>query len=211
VTNTADARTTTSGGPAAAPSRFRWRVVDIIVTAVIAVACGVIFVGWNFGSEIFKPLSAVLPGLQALNYGIWLLAGPLAALIVRKPGAALFAELVAAAVSMMLGASWGLQVLESGLVQGLATEIVFLAFLYKVWTLPVAMLSGAAAGLAAGLNDLVFWYSAADGLFKTVYVAAAVVSGAVLAGLLAWLLTKALARTGALNRFASGRELAERV
>ena len=101
--------------------------------------------------------------------------------------------------------------LESGLVQGLATEIVFLAFLYKVWTLPVAMLSGAAAGLAAGLNDLVFWYSAADGLFKTVYVAAAVVSGAVLAGLLAWLLTKALARTGALNRFASGRELAERV
>jgi energy-coupling factor transport system substrate-specific component len=37
------------------------------------------------------------------------------------------------------------------------------------------------------------------------------VSGAVIAGLLSWLVARALARTGALSRFASGRDTAARV
>jgi energy-coupling factor transport system substrate-specific component len=218
VTNTADTNTTSAvdaprTAPAApAPSRFRWRVVDIIVAAVVAVACGVIFLGWNIASDLVTdPLGAVLPGLKSLGYGLWLLAGPLAALIVRKPGAALFAEVVAASVSALLGAQWGLLTIESGIVQGLAAELIFAVFLYKVWSLPVALLAGAAAGLAAGVNELIIYYPGVDALFATVYVACYAVSGAVLAGLLGWLLTRALARTGALNRFASGRALAERV
>jgi energy-coupling factor transport system substrate-specific component len=189
---------------------LRWRVVDIVVAAVVAVACAVVFVGWNFGSHVFDGLQAVLPGIQSLGYGPWLLGGPLAALIIRKPGAALFGELVAAAVSMLLGAPWGLQTLESGLVQGLAAEVVFAAFLYRRWSWPVALLAGAAAGLVASLNDWIFYYAGADTLFLTVYIVGATVSGAVIAGLGAWALVKALARTGALRRFAAGRE-AERV
>ena len=189
---------------------LRWRVVDIVVAAVVAVACGVVFVGWNVGSHIFDGAQAVLPGIQSLGYGPWLLGGPLAALIIRKPGAALFGELVAAAVSMLLGAQWGLQTLESGLVQGLAAELVFAVFLYRVWSWPVALLAGAAAGLAAGINDWIFYYAGADTLFLTIYIAGATLSGAVIAGLGSWALVKALARTGALRRFAAGRE-AERV
>src|SRR3954468_18664853 len=143
---------------------YRWRVVDIVVAAVVAVACAVVFVGWNIGSHLFDGLQALLPGVQSLGYGPWLLGGPLAALIIRKPGAALFGELVAAAVSMLLGAPWGLQTLESGLVQGLAAELVFALFLYRVWSWPVAMLSGALAGVAAGVNDWVF-YNQAQGPF----------------------------------------------
>ena len=189
---------------------LRWRVVDIVIAAVIAVACAVVFVGWNFGSHIFDALQAALPGIQSLGYGPWLLGGPLAALIIRKPGAALFGELVAAAVSMLLGAPWGLQTLESGLVQGLAVEVVFAAFLYRNWSWPVAMLSGAAAGLVDGINDWIFYYAGADTLFLTIYIVGATISGAVIAGLGSWALVKALARTGALRRFAAGRE-AERV
>lgn len=189
---------------------LRWRVVDIVVAAVVAVACAVVFVGWNVGSHILDGAQALLPGIQSLGYGPWLIGGPLAALIIRKPGAALFGELVAAAVSMLLGAPWGLQTLESGLVQGLAAEVVFAAFLYRRWSWPVAMLAGAAAGLVAGLNDWVFWYPGADALFLTIYVAGATLSGAVIAGLGSWALVKALAKTGALRRFAAGRE-AERV
>ncbi len=193
------------------PGRFRWRVVDIVIAAVIAVACGAIFVGWNALNPIISaPLQAVLPGFGALLYGPWLIAGPLAALIIRKPGAALFGELVAAAVSMLLGAQWGIQTLESGLVQGLGAEIAFLIFAYRVWSWPVAMLSGALAGLAAGINDWIFYYQGLDAGFVLLYVACAIVSGAVIAGLGAWLIVKGLAKTGALSRFASGRE-AERV
>jgi len=193
-------------------SRYRWRVVDIVVAAVVAVACGVIFFAWNFASDwITDPLSALLPGLQGAGYGIWLLGGLLTAAIVRKPGAALFGELVAASVSALLGAQWGLLTLESGLVQGLAAELIFLAFLYRVWRLPVLVLAGAVAGLAMAVIDLILWYAGADVLFATVYVIACIASGAVLAGVVSWLLVRALASTGVLSRFAAGREGAERV
>ncbi len=94
--------------------------------------------------------------------------------------------------------------------QGLGAEIAFLIFAYKVWTWPVAMLSGALAGLAAGLNDWIFYYQGRVIGINLIYVACAVVSGAIIAGLGAWLIVKGLAKTGALSRFASGRE-AERV
>lgn len=193
-------------------SRYSWRVVDIVVAAVVAVACGVIFFGFNLVSDwVTDPLSAVLPGLQGLGYGVWLLGGLLTAVIVRKPGAALFGEIVASSVSALLGAQWGFLTIESGFVQGLAAELIFLAFLYKVWKLPVVMLAGAASGLAMAINDLALWYVGADALFATIYVISCVISGAVIAGLLSWLLTRGLARTGVLSRFASGRENAERV
>jgi energy-coupling factor transport system substrate-specific component len=44
-----------------------------------------------------------------------------------------------------------------------------------------------------------------------VYTAASIVSGAVIAGLFSWLVVRGLAKTGALDRFASGRENATRV
>ena len=51
----------------------------------------------------------------------------------------------------------------------------------------------------------------ADVLFTTVYTASAVVSGAVFAGFLSWLLARGLAATGALESFAIGRERRARV
>lgn len=184
-----------------------WRVVDIVVTAVIGVAAGVVFFGWNLiYSPLTAPLEAALPGVQALVYGVWLFAGVLAGIVVRKPGAALFAELIAASVSAGLGAQWGFLTLEAGLVQGLGAEIVFAIFLYRNWSPIVAVLAGAAAGLAMGINDLVLWYAGAAATFATIYVVASVISGAVIAGLGSWALARALAATGVLSRFASGRQ-----
>ena len=47
--------------------------------------------------------------------------------------------------------------------------------------------------------------------FNVVYLVSGALSGIVLAGLLAWALTNALAKTGALDRFASGRGARELV
>jgi energy-coupling factor transport system substrate-specific component len=194
--------------PAAKPKRsLRWRVVDIVVAAVIGVAAGLVFFAWN---QVYNPLSApfeaALPGLQSLVYGVWLIAAVLGGLIIRKPGAAIFVELVAATVSALLGAQWGLLTLESGLVQGLGAELVFLIFLYANWRLPVAILAGAASGLALAINDLILWYAGSAPAFAAIYTIGAIVSGAVIAGVGSWLIQRGLARTGALNRFASGRE-----
>lgn len=187
-------------------SVFRWRVVDIVVGSVLAVAAGLVFVLWNVASNpISAPLTALLPGLQALVGGGWLFAGVLTALVIRKPGAALYGELVAATVSALVGNQWGVLTLESGLVQGLGAELVFAAFLYRRWNLPVALLAGAAAGLALAINDLVLWYPGSAAAFAVIYTVAAILSGIVLAGLLSWNVVRGLAKTGALSRFESGR------
>jgi energy-coupling factor transport system permease protein len=186
----------------------RWRVVDIVVAAVIGVAAGLVFLAWNFGYQVpGSILEATLPGLQGLVNGVWLFAGVLGGLIIRKPGAAIFTEVVAAVVSALIGNQWGsFLTFEAGIVQGLGAELVFLAFLYRRWSAPVAVLAGAGAGLFGAVNDLFLWYPGSGATFATAYLVTSLVSGAVLAGGLSWVLARALARTGALSRFAAGRE-----
>lgn len=206
-----NADSTQSRGPGR-PGLWRWRVVDIVVASVIAVACAGVFLLWDIvhvgPSALLTPL---LPGLQELLAGPWLLAGVLGGLIIRKPGAALYTELVAAVIESLVGNQWGPLTIVSGLVQGLGAELVFLVFLYASWRLPVALLAGAAAGLACGINDLILWYPGSGTLFITVALISATVSGLIVAGLGGWLITRGLAATGALSRFASGRSAAARV
>ncbi|MBO3662571.1 ECF transporter S component [Microbacterium stercoris] len=209
--------TSTSASPktetaSANTRRLSWRVVDIVVASVVAVACAVIFIVWNVGYEAPGALvGAILPGLGGLMAGPWLIAGVLGGLIIRKPGAAIYTELLAATISALVGNSWGPLTIVSGIVQGVGAELVFALFLYASFRLPVALLAGAAAGLACGINDVVLWYAGADALFTTVYIAATTLSGAVIAGLGAWAITRGLAATGALSRFAAGQASTKRV
>ena len=192
---------------------YRWRVVDIVVASVIGVASGLVFLLWNIGYLGPKTLlDPLLPGVQGLLDGPWLFAGVLGALIIRKPGAAIYTETLAAVVSALVGNTWGgFLTIEAGLVQGLGAELVFLLFLYKRWTLPVAILAGAGAALAGGINNLVLWFAGADLQFTIIYLISTILSGAVIAGALSWVLARGLAATGALDRFASGREARARV
>lgn len=189
------------------PSRDRgWRTVDIIVAAGIAVAFGVAFLAWNALATFTTPAFAFLPPAQAILNGLWLLPAVLVALIVRLPGAAFFGGFVAAAVSVLLGSIYGADALVSGLVQGAGAEIGFALGLYRRWNLPIAMLSGALAGLAATLHDVPIYYADAGADVWLVYGIASVASGAIVAGLGAWLLLRALVRTGVLREFEVGRD-----
>jgi energy-coupling factor transport system substrate-specific component len=206
--------TTSSATPAKARKRvnFRWRVVDIVVAAVVGVASGLIFLAWDIPTgPLGNILGAALPGAQGILNGGWLFAGVLGGLLIRKPGAALFTELLAAVVEALVGSQWGALTLLSGLVQGLGAEIVFAIFLYANFRLFVAILAGAAAGLAETFNDLIVWYAGSKPAFALIYGISTVISGAVVAGLLSWLVVRGLAKTGALNRFAAGRESAVRL
>ena len=194
-------------------ARRSWRVVDIVVAAVIAVASGVIFWGWNLAYAGIGGLFLFFPPASSVVAGMWLFPAVLGALIIRKPGAALFCELVAAVVSAFLGSQFGLTVLASGLIQGLGAELVFALFLYRRWDLVTALLAGAGAGLFGGINDaFIFnWFPEYTTAMKLVYVAGTTLSGVVIAGLLSWLATRALARTGALSALASRKAAQEPV
>lgn len=191
----------------------RWRVVDIVVASVIGVATGLVFLFWNnVGYAWFSAADAVTPGLGGIAVGIWLIGGVLGGLIIRKPGAALYVELLAAIVSALVGNQWGIETIYSGLAQGLGAELVFLAGGYRRFGVVTAMLAGAAAGLAAWTLELFLsgnLQKSAEFLF--LYLGTVVVSGAILAGLLGWVVVRALAATGALNRFGAGRDVTGRV
>lgn len=197
-----------SEAPAKQPkSRFRWRVIDIVTAAVLGVATGLIFIVWNsVGYLWFTAMDAFTPGVGGIAVGIWLLGGVLGGLIIRKPGAALFVEVLAASVSMLLGSQWSIETVYSGIAQGLGAELIFALFFYKRFGLGVAMLAGAGAAVAAWVLELFLSANIEMGpAFLTIYLVSIVLSGAVLAGVVGWLLTRALAATGALNRFAAGR------
>jgi energy-coupling factor transport system permease protein len=186
---------------------YRWRTVDIVVASVLAVAFGVVF--WAWGLLWNGPADAFpLPG-RALLYGVWLVPAVLGALVIRKPGAAVYTEFVAAIVSGLLGTEWSWSVVPQGFLEGLAAELVFLAFAYRVFTVLVAALAGAAAGIAATVFDAFVWYPGYSWpRFLLPYIALGTLSSLVVAGIGGWALTKVLADTGVLDRFPAGRERA---
>ena len=139
--------------------------------------------------------------------GIWLLGGVVGGLIIRKPGAALYVELLAAIVSAVLGSQWGISTLYSGIAQGIGVEIVLAIFLYRRFGLGIAMLGGMAAGWGAFVLELFTSGNLGKTLqFNIIYLTCMVISGAILGGVLCHYLVKALAKTGALDRFGAGRE-----
>ncbi|HEU4863228.1 MAG TPA: ECF transporter S component [Candidatus Limnocylindria bacterium] len=189
--------------------RNEWRVVDIVVAAVIAVAFGVVFLAWNAIYAATEPLFLALPPSQAIMYGVWLLPAVLVGLIVRRPGAALFGGFVSAAVSVLLGSPYGIDALISGAIQGAGAEVAFAIGLYRSWGLTFAILAGVLSGLAAAIHDIVVYYPDFGLNAQLVYAGATSVSGALIAGIGAWLLLRALVATGVLHEFAAGRDQAE--
>ena len=186
-----------------------WRTVDIVVAAVVAVAFGVVFLAWNALYAAVEPIFLGLPAAQAILYGVWLMPAVLVGLIVRRPGAAVFGGFVAAAVSVLLGSPYGADALLSGAIQGAGAELAFALTQYRRWSLPIAVLAGALAGVAATIHDIALYYPDTGFTFWAVYAGAAVLSGAVVAGAGSWLLLRALVATGVLAPFAVGREQRE--
>ena len=184
----------------------KWRVVDIVVAAIVAVASGVIFWAWDFIYAVPTALfDSLTPGLGGLFHFMWLFAGPLVAIIIRKPGAAFFGETIAAVIETLLGNPFGVaHALLIGMAQGLGAEIGFAVFAYRKWNLLTVTLAGALTGLSNGLYEWVVTagWSTLQGVVFTV---CCVISGAVFGGALMWFVQKALAKIGVLDRFESGK------
>jgi energy-coupling factor transport system substrate-specific component len=185
---------------------MHWRTVDIVIAAVLGVAFGVVFWAWNL---VFGVLAAPLdffPPLSAILNGVYLMPGVVAGLLVRKPGAAVFASTLAAAVSLLFGSPYGGIIVVYGLVQGLGGELGFALVRYRHFGWGTAVLAGITAGLSTSMLDNSLYYAALSFWgFQLPYTVFTVLSSVLLAGVVGLLLVRALARTGALGSFAAGR------
>jgi energy-coupling factor transport system permease protein len=186
-------------------SDWTWRTVDIVVAAAIAIAFGVVFWAWNQLWAAATPAFVAIPPAQNILYGVWLVPAVLAGLIIRKPGAALFTELVAASVSAILGSQWGLDAVVSGALQGLGAEVVFLVVGYRRWTIAVALIAAIGTALAAWVHDTPLYYADIGIGPQLVTLAFMVASAILIAGIGSWLLMRSLVQTGVLAQFPAGR------
>lgn len=188
-----------------------WRTVDLLTVAFLGAAFGIAYWGWGIAYQApAKALDTAFPPLQGITAAPWLIAGVVGGLVIRRPGAALLCEVIAALVSMLPGTQWGATVLVSGILQGLGAEIAFAVLGYAVFGAWAAALAGAlAAPLEAVYEWFVYWTDWGMG-YKVLYLVVLTAAGAVIAGLGGWLLTRALAGAGALNALPPGQEVRER-
>lgn len=184
----------------------RMRTIHLLVSVAIGAAFGVAFLGYGALYSLIGPLTAAFKPAEGILAGIWFLPAVLAALIVRKPGAALLAELVAATLEMILGGQWGWGTVVSGLLQGGGVEIGFLLFVYRRFTLPVAMLGGVIAAALEWVWERFSYYPEMSWTFALLLLAFFLVSGALLCGALGWAAVRALGATGALDALPAGRD-----
>jgi energy-coupling factor transport system permease protein len=187
-----------------------WRTIELVTTAMLGVAFGVAYWGWSLATGgLSTAFNAYLPASGVLG-GPWLIAGVVGGLIIRKPGAALLAELLAANVEYLIGNEWGASTMVSGLLQGLGVEIVLAVFLYRRFGVVVAVLGGIVAASIESVYEWSAYFDYWDRAEQLAYLACFAASGAVVAGVGGWALVRSLAATGALDAFAAGREHRDR-
>lgn len=189
---------------------WRFRTIDLTTAAMLGVAFGVVFWGWD---AVYSAPAAALGTVPLLGIlgGPWLVAGVVGGLLVRRPGAALLTEMVAASVEAVLGSQWGWTTLVSGGLQGLGVEVALAFFLWRRFGPGVAALAGA---LAAAFEVVVYewhwWYPTWSWDWKLAYLGLFCVSGAVVAGLGGLAIVRGLAKTGAVRAMPPGQEELER-
>lgn len=175
-------------------------IFEIVLTTVVAVALGVSFWGWTFVYEIFKPILKV-GGLSYLLAGFWIFSSVFLSQIVRKPGIALIASILAAFVESLL-THWGIMSVLWGIVQGLGAELVFMIFLYRKWDLKVLILASISSAIFSYTLDFSLYdYKNLSLEFNLIQVISFIISSVFLAGILSDVVSKRLLRLGLLDQF----------
>ena len=175
-------------------------IFEMVLTTVVAVALGVSFWGWTFVYEIAKPFLKV-SGLAYLLAGFWIFASVLLAQIIRKPGIALVASIIAAFVESLL-THWGIMSVFWGVVQGLGAEFVFMIFLYKKWDLKIIIIASIVSALFSYVLDYAIYdYKNLSLGFNLVQLFSFLFSSALLAGYFSHNISKRLLKLGLLDQF----------
>lgn len=192
-------------------SDHRWRLKEILLVSVLGVAFAPLYMWYTL--YVFGPLNALIgPLAMEIVFGFWFAVSILCAYIIRKPGAALFANWIAAVVQLLLGSPAGYWLILTGFIQGLGAEIPFFLTRYRRFSVPVLMLSGVGAACTSFIYNYIRFSFPVNysGGFILLMFAIRVTSAIVLGALVAKALAEALAATGVLSSFPLGQELRRR-
>jgi energy-coupling factor transport system substrate-specific component len=182
-----------------------WQTRDILLLALVAAAFGPLFVQWQV---VYNGVAGSLAvGWNDIAQGFWFLPAILVPYVVRKPGAALFAETLAAAVSVLAGSPYGIiGAAVGGLVQGMGAEVIFMLTGWRLYDWLVLSLAGAASAITGFIYYVPIYYAGLDVTLLAITGVSFVIGVLLLAVIPGKLLGDALLATGVLDRFQIGRD-----
>lgn len=192
-------------------STHRFELRDVILMSCFGILFALIYLAvFNVGMAIAAALTTTGLGDFAFDmiYGVWFMAGTLAAYIIRKPGAGLVAEVLASVVELLMGNSGGITVVITGLIQGLGTELGFAMFRYKKWDLASLTIASVLSGVFIYGYELFYlqYYLLPIGMHIGRLVIRSV-SAFVFSALIVKTAGDGLARTGVLKNYAIGKTI----
>ena len=190
-----------------------WKLKDVILMAMLGTLFAAVYLAVFYGGLALQtaltPVGLAPFGFEII-YGVWFTAATIAAYIIRKPGAALITEVLAAVVELLMGNSGGATLLLTGLIQGLGCELGFALFRYQRFNLLSMSISGITAALFIFIYELFYLqYYLLSPVLLAVQLLVRFTSAFVFAGLISKLACDGLAGTGVLKNYPIGAEQAE--
>ena len=175
------------------------KLSEILVTVLIAVIFAIIYNLWWFPYEFAKVAGL---HLEQLTYGVWFMAAIVAYLIIPKPGIAIIAEFAAGAGETIVMGKFDIPTIIYAILQGVACEIIFAIFKYQSRSAVVAMLAGLLTAVISFPVDYFYGYlNEVAGWNLLLFIVFRAISGIILAGLLSYIVVKALDQTGVTKLF----------
>jgi energy-coupling factor transport system substrate-specific component len=181
-----------------------WQTRDLLLTAVVGAVFGVIFSLW---SGVYAFFGTILGPWVDLVGGLWWVPAILIPYIIRKPGAALVGETIAAFVSFLAGSPYGfVGAVLAGIVQGMGAEVVFMLFGWRNYSITTLILAGIASATTGFIYLWPIYYIGYTTTALLITYAAYVIGVVLFASIGSKLLGDALLATGVLDRFAIARD-----
>lgn len=179
---------------------------EIVTLVVLGVVFGFLYFvlvqGWQALAVALGPLGDLA---QNVLIGGWFLVGPLALFIVRRPGAGLLAEVLASVIEVVfLGSPVGPMLLLTAVVQGLGSELAFALWRYRRYDAAAFVTSGLTTAAASFLYCVARFGWWGQNLFWA-RLGLHLASGALLCGVLGWLIARSLLASGVLRDLPAGR------
>jgi energy-coupling factor transport system substrate-specific component len=187
-------------------------LLEIVIIAVIGVVNGVLGMPNAIAGRFLMTFSGTYGFLLfSCIAGGFYVSACLAGYIVRKPGAATLSEVFNGIAQILSGNPNGVVALLAGFLQGVGAEVAFASFGYRVWTLPVVMLSGALSPILQQIPEAYYFGVGPLGIpFNILSLIIRMLSGAIYAGIIVIPLGQALARAGVLRGTLLDRAIRER-
>jgi len=173
----------------------KWTLKETVIAIVLGATFGFIYLAWV---QVWIWFSALIGPLSMdIVFGVWFVGSVVGMALIRKPGAALVVAMAAVLTELLIGSPSGAIMLLSGFIQGAGSEIPYLLGRYKKFGPISSILSGISAAIFSFCYNWVrFGYGSLQPNLVLTMFSIRIFSGAILGGLLGWIIVKALDKTG---------------